>query len=68
MIDGQAMRSDNLCNHGQKVKCDCCGNETMAEIREDKIIIMDRRHGKKHFVVLTLRDILDKMKRLISDK
>ncbi len=59
---------ENLCHHGQKIKCDCCGSETMAEIRDDKIIIMDRRHGKKHIAVLSLRDILARMKRLISDK
>ncbi|MBE0480239.1 MAG: hypothetical protein IBX68_04605 [Dehalococcoidia bacterium] len=47
----------------QKIKCDCCGNETLAEIRGDKVVIMDRRHGRRHIVVLTLRDILNRMKR-----
>ena len=47
-----------------KIKCDCCGEETLAEIRGDKIVIMDRRHGKKHIAVITLQDIFNKMKQL----
>jgi hypothetical protein len=47
-----------------KVKCDCCGTEILAEINDEKLIIMDRRHGKKHMVVLTLEDIITKMKNL----
>jgi hypothetical protein len=47
-----------------KIKCDCCGEETLAEIRGDKIVIMDRRHGKKHIAVITLQDIFSKMKQL----
>jgi hypothetical protein len=49
----------------EKIKCDCCGNEMLAEIRENKIIIRDRRHGKNHMVVLTLEEILNKMKSLV---
>ncbi|MFH1640244.1 MAG: hypothetical protein ABIB93_08080 [Chloroflexota bacterium] len=47
-----------------KIKCDCCGEETLAEIRGDKIVIMDRRHGRKHIAVLTLREIFNKMKQI----
>ena len=43
---------------GYKVKCDCCGTETMAEIREDKIIIIDKRHGRRHIAVLRLTDLV----------
>lgn len=52
---------ENLSEHCY-VKCDCCGTETLAEIKEDKLVIMDRRHGRRHLVVLTLREILEKMK------
>jgi hypothetical protein len=51
----------------QKIKCDCCGHETLAEIRGDKIVIIDKRHGKKHVAVITLVDILSKMKKLAKD-
>lgn len=43
------------------VKCDCCGTETMAEVQPDRIIIMDRRHGKKHIAVITRDEIMEKM-------
>ena len=53
------------CNAGLppngKVKCDCCGKETLAEVRGNKLIIMDRRHGKSHLVVLTLEDLVAMM-------
>jgi hypothetical protein len=48
---------------GYKVKCDCCGTETMAEIREDKIIIIDKRHGRRHIAVIRLSDLLAIMNR-----
>ncbi len=37
--------------------CDCCGREKLAEVRGDKLIIMDRRHGKKHIAVLAVTDL-----------
>ncbi len=45
----------------EKIRCDCCGDETMAEIKDNKIVIIDRRHGKRHMVVLTLEEIIKKM-------
>lgn len=36
------------------IKCECCGSETLAEWRGDKILITDRRHGKDHFVLVSL--------------
>ncbi len=45
----------------EKIRCDCCGAETMAEIKDNKIVIIDRRHGKRHMVVLTLAEIIKKM-------
>ncbi len=44
-----------------KIKCDCCGNETLAEIKGDKLVIMDKRHGRRHIVVLTFNEILNIM-------
>ena len=37
------------------VYCDDCGREKMAEIRNGKIVIMDRRHGRRHVAVIPLR-------------
>ena len=44
-----------------RVVCDCCKKETLAVLRKDSLMIMDRRHGKKHFVVITFNEMLDKV-------
>jgi hypothetical protein len=49
-------------NNGLRIKCDCCGIETMAQIRGNKLIIMDKRHGKKHIVVLSIEDLVSVLK------
>ncbi len=36
------------------IYCDDCGREKMAEIRNGKIVIMDRRHGRRHIAVIPL--------------
>ena len=36
------------------IYCDDCGREKMAEIRDGKIVIKDRRHGKRHVAVIPL--------------
>lgn len=43
------------------IYCSCCGTEKMAEVIGDKLVIKDRRHGEKHVVVLSVKDLLDKM-------
>lgn len=45
----------------QFIKCECCDRETMAEIHRDRIVITDRRHGKKHIAIITVDDILAHM-------
>lgn len=42
---------------GFSLFCDCCGREKLAEVRGDRLIIMDRRHGKKHIAVLPVADL-----------
>ena len=37
---------------GEPVFCDDCGQEKMAEIRDGKLFIVDRRHGRQHFVIV----------------
>lgn len=39
------------------VYCDCCDNQKLAEVRGDKLIIMDRRHGKKHIAVVAITEL-----------
>ena len=39
------------------VYCDDCGHEKMAEIRGGKLVIMDRRHGKRHIAIVPIEDM-----------
>jgi len=48
------------------IKCDCCGRETLAQIKDNKLVIMDRRHGKKHVAIITLSEVLRHMKGLVT--
>ena len=55
-------------HHCHKIKCDCCGSETLAEIRDNKLVIMDRRHGRRHIAVLKLEEIAEIMKTLAEQQ
>ncbi len=33
------------------IYCDDCGREKMAEVRDGKIVIVDRRHGRRHVTI-----------------
>ena len=37
------------------VFCACCGREKLAEIKDGKVIIYDRRHGQNHYVIINMR-------------
>ena len=54
-------------HHAQKIKCDCCGNETLAEIRDDKIVIIDKRHGRRHIAILKIADLMAILQRAPAD-
>jgi hypothetical protein len=51
-----------------RVMCDCCKKEVLAEIRENKLVIIDKRHGRRHLVVLTLEDIKALMEETMFEK
>ena len=51
-----------------KVTCDCCRKEVLAEIRENKLVIFDKRHGRRHLVVLTLEEIKAMMEETMFEK
>lgn len=53
-------------NGGLSIFCDCDGMEKLAELRGDKLIIMDRRHGKKHIAVMPLPELEKLSKGLTS--
>ena len=66
----QRKKSDNLepPQHEDcfRIKCDCCGTETLAQVRGGKLVIMDKRHGRKHIAVLSLDDLIRLMQGLTS--
>lgn len=43
---------------GWNVKCDGCGKETLAQVFEDRLVVMDRRHGTKHIAVIPRCELL----------
>ena len=36
------------------IYCDDCGREKLAEVRDGKLVIADRRHGQRHVAVIPL--------------
>ena len=44
----------------EPIFCDDCGQEKMAEIRDGKLVIVDRRHGRQHVAIV---DVIRKHKR-----
>ena len=48
----------------EPIYCDCCGKEIVAMIIGDRVVIIQRRHGKEHCRSLTL----DMIKELIENK
>lgn len=36
-----------------RVYCDCCGTEVLAKVHEGRLVIMAKRHGRRHLLILT---------------
>lgn len=60
VADSESANESNVFNsvgpRRKAIYCDDCGREKLAEIRNGKLIIMDRRHGKRHIAVLPAPD------------
>lgn len=57
VADSESANDSNVSGPRSKaIYCDDCGREKLAEIRNGKLIIMDRRHGKRHIAVLPAPD------------
>lgn len=37
--------------------CDCCGTVVMAKVQDGKLVIIDKRYGKKHIASRDLTTI-----------
>lgn len=42
----------------QHIYCDCCGDQVMAMLVGEYIVITDRRHGQKHVAKIPVRLLL----------
>jgi hypothetical protein len=41
------------------VYCDCDGDQKMAEIVGENLVIKDRRHGQKHMAIISISSLMD---------
>ena len=39
------------------IYCDDCGREKLAEVRDGKLVIADRRHGRRHVAVIPIEPL-----------
>ena len=46
------MNTRRRAKYKKAIFCDDCGQEKMAEIRDGKLVIVDRRHGKQHGAIV----------------
>ena len=46
------MNNDGKTHSKEPIFCDDCGQEKMAEIRDGKLVIVDRRHGRQHVAIV----------------
>ncbi len=46
------MNTDSKTERREPIFCDDCGQEKMAELRNGKIVIVDRRHGRQHVAIV----------------
>ena len=46
----------------EQIFCDDCGQEKMAEIRDGKLVIVDRRHGRQHVAIIDVIKIGNRMR------
>ncbi|NLE96286.1 MAG: hypothetical protein GX600_11530 [Dehalococcoidia bacterium] len=43
---------------GWLVTCDGCGREILAQVFEDRVVVMDKRHGGRHIAVIPRCELL----------
>ena len=56
------MNTDNKIERREPIFCDDCGQEKMAELRDGKIVIVDRRHGRQHVAIVDVIKIGNKVR------
>ena len=56
------MNTKGKTENKEPIFCDDCGQEKMAEIRDGKLVIADRRHGRQHVAIVDVIKIGDRVR------
>ena len=56
------LNTNDKTGNKEPIFCDDCGQEKMAEIRDGKIVIVDRRHGRQHVAIVDVIKIGNKLR------
>ena len=56
------LNTNDKVENKEPIFCDDCGQEKMAEIRDGKIVIVDRRHGRQHVAIVDVIKIGNKLR------
>ncbi len=56
------MNTRGIPGNTEPIFCDDCGQEKMAEIRDGKLVIVDRRHGRQHVAIVDVIKIGNKVR------
>lgn len=55
---GSVLKKNTGPEGGWLVTCDGCGKEILAQVFEDRIVVMDKRHGGRHIAVIPRCELL----------
>lgn len=61
-LEEPQLNTDNKIERREPIFCDDCGQEKMAELRDGKIVIVDRRHGRQHVAIVDVIKIGNKVR------
>jgi hypothetical protein len=58
---GSMLKKNTGPDGGWLVTCDGCGREILAQVFEDRVVVMDKRHGCRHIAVIPRCELLKMM-------
>ena len=61
-LEEPQLNTDNRTERREPIFCDDCGQEKMAELRDGKIVIVDRRHGRQHVAIVDVIKIGNRLR------
>jgi len=61
-LEEPQLNTESKTERREPIFCDDCGQEKMAELRDGKIVIVDRRHGRQHVAIVDVIKIGNKVR------